>query len=144
MARRMILAMLWSWLWLPSAPASEPQVVLPDGLKWASPPWDPLVHAAWVLGAEQASGPYLLRVRIAPGGNIPPHTHPDERYTTVLSGTLQVSFGPDFESARTLVLPAGAVYVAPANQPHFVRPAGGEVIYQEAGTGPTATLFMNP
>ncbi len=134
--------MLWAELWLPPAMAAEPQIMLPDTLHWVSPPWDAAVHAAWVLGSEQADGPYVLRVRITPGGKIPPHTHPDQRYTTVLSGTLHVSFGPDFNSARALVLPAGAVYVAPANQPHLVWAEEGEVVYQEAGTGPTATQFI--
>jgi len=142
MERRVLIALLWGSLLLPPASAAEPKVILPDALHWASPPWEPAVHAAWVLGSEQTGGAYLLRVRIAPGGEIPPHIHPDERYTTVLSGTLHVSFGPDFNSARTLVLPAGSVYVAPANQPHFVWAEVSDVIYQEAGTGPTATLFM--
>ena len=65
------------------------------------------------------------------------------RYSTVLSGTLHVSFGPDFDAAPALVLPAGAVYVTPANQPHAVWAEGGEVVYQEAGHGPTATRFLN-
>ena len=144
MGRRILIAVIWGWLWLPPAAAVEPKVMLPDALHWSSPPWDPAVHAAWVLGSEQAQGPYLLRVRITPGGRIPLHTHPDERYTTVLSGTLHVSFGPDFNSATAVVLPAGAVYVAPANQPHFIWVEHGEVMYQEAGTGPTATLFSEP
>ena len=144
MRRTALFAILWGWLWLSPALAVEPKVTLPDTLHWVSPPWDAAVSAAWILGSEQGAGPYLLRVRITPGGKIPPHTHPDERYTTVLSGTLHVSFGPDFNSARALLLPAGAVYVAPANQPHSVWAEDDEVVYQEAGTGPTATLFMKP
>ena len=144
MGRGIIVAVIWVSLWLPPAGAVEPKVMLPDALHWVSPPWDPAVHAAWVLGSEQADGPYLLRVRIEPGGKIPPHTHPDERYTTVLSGSLHVSFGPDFDSAPELVLPTGAVYVFPANQPHRLCEKDGEVVYQEAGRGATATTFLNP
>ncbi len=139
----MLMAVLWGCFWLLPAWAAEPKVMLPDTLHWVSPPWGPAVHGAWVLGSEQAGGSYLLRVRIEPGARIPPHTHPDDRYTTVLSGTLHVSFGPDFNAARALVLPAGAVYIAPANQPHEVWAEDGEVMYQEAGNGPTATNFLN-
>lgn len=123
-------------------PASEPLVRQPDSLQWQSPPWDPRVAATWIIGAERESGPYLQRVRIAPGGSIPRHWHPDTRQTTVLSGTLHVSFGAEDEEKREVLLPAGAVYVVPAHLPHEVRPEGGEVTYQEAGTGPTATNLL--
>lgn len=125
------------------ADATSPAYILPDALHWASPPGNTAVQGAWVLGSEQAHGPYLFRVRIAAGGRIAPHTHPDERYTTVLSGTLHVSFGLDFDPSRALVLPAGSVYVAPAGRPHSVWAVDEEVTYQEAGTGPTATKFLN-
>jgi quercetin dioxygenase-like cupin family protein len=144
MGRTIAIAVLWGSFWLVPALAAEPRVTLPDELHWVSPPWDAAVHAAWILGSEQATGPYLLRVRIEPGGKIPPHTHPDERYTTVLSGSLHVSFGPDFDSAPALVLPTGTVYVVPANQPHRIWAEDGEVVYQEAGHGSTATNFLNP
>jgi len=144
MGLRFTIAVLWGCLWLAPAMGAEPRVVLPEELHWVSPQWDPAVHAAWILGSEQSAGEYLLRVRIEPGGKIPPHTHPDERYTTVLSGSLHIAFGPDFDSAADLVLPTGAVYVIPANQSHRIWAKDGEVIYQEAGRGPTATTFLNP
>ena len=143
---RLFLVALLSSLWSAAAVAAEgeyPKVFPPDALHWVSPPWDVRVQAAWVIGSDQAPRPYLLRVRIAPGGKIPPHTHPDERYTTVLSGTLHVSFGLDFDPSRSLVLPAGSVYVSPALQPHSVWAEETEVTYQEAGNGPTATTFLN-
>ena len=143
MGRTALIAILLGWLWPALTLAVEPKVMLPETLHWVSPPWDAAVHAAWILGSEQVAGPYVLRVRITPGGKIPPHTHPDERYTTVLSGTLYVAFGPDFNSARAMLLPAGAVYIAPANQPHRVWAEDGEVVYQEAGNGPTATVFLS-
>jgi quercetin dioxygenase-like cupin family protein len=120
---------------------TQPCLILPETLQWSSPPWDARVSAAWILGSEKTGGPYLQRVRMAPGGRIPPHWHPDSRYTTVLSGTLRVAFGPEFDPARALVLPPGAVLLAPAGLPHEVW-AEEEATYQEAGTGPTATRFV--
>ena len=68
--------------------------------------------------------------------------HPDERSSTVLSGTIYVGFGEIFDEARLVAIPAGAVYVAPANVPHYVWAKDGEAVYQEAGVGPTATTII--
>ena len=119
-----------------------PVVILPERLDWSGPPAIPALKGAWMVGAEGRPGPYLLRVRLATGGRIPPHTHPDERHTTVLSGTLHVGFGETFDDARVVAVPAGAVYVAPAGVPHYVWAKDGAAEYQEAGVGPTATDFI--
>lgn len=76
------------------------------------------------------------------GGRIPPHTHPDARNATVLAGTLHVGFGATFDAARLVAIPGGAVYVAPANVPHYGWAKDGDVLYQEAGVGPTGTAFV--
>jgi quercetin dioxygenase-like cupin family protein len=117
--------------------------VLPQDLTWSSPPTNAALQAAWVIGAEQAPGPYLLRVRLASGGRIAPHTHPDTRNSTVLSGTMYVGFGETFDAAKVVAIPTGGVYVAPSNVPHYVWAKDGEVVYQEAGVGPTASVFVD-
>jgi len=124
------------------AQTDAPLPVLPNTLQWMSPPNNPAIKAAWVLGAKQKSGPYILRVKLASGGKISPHMHPDQRSSTVLSGTIYVGFGEIFDEAMLVAIPAGAVYVAPANVPHYVWAKDGEAVYQEAGVGPTATMFI--
>jgi quercetin dioxygenase-like cupin family protein len=119
--------------------ADAPSIVRPESLKWFSPAGNPALQGAWVIGSEEKSGPYILRVRLAAGGRIPPHTHPDERSSTVLSGTLYVGFGSAFDEAGVIPVPEGGVYVAPANVPHYIWAKNGDVVYQEAGFGPTAT-----
>ena len=118
------------------------QPVLPGQLRWATPPNLPDVRGAWVLGAEKQPGTYVQRVILAKGGRIPPHTHPDTRYSTVLSGTLYVGFGERTDDAALVAVPAGGVYVAPAGVPHYLWARDGEVTYQEAGTGPTGTEML--
>ena len=117
-----------------------PALIRPEDILWFSPPNNPALQGAWVLGAEQKPGPYILRVKLAAGGRIPPHTHPDERNSTVLSGTLYVGFGETFDESKILAIPAGGVYVAPANVAHYIWARDGEVVYQEAGVAPTATV----
>lgn len=117
-----------------------PAPVMPASLLWFSPPNNPSLQGTWVHGAEQNTGLYILRVKLAASGRIPPHTHPDERNSTVLSGTLYVGFGETFEESKLVAIPAGGLYVAPANVPHYIWAKDGAVMYQEAGVGPTATV----
>lgn len=118
--------------------APSVDVIRPDSLHWSTPPDIPDISSAWVLGSESASGPYVVRVKLRSGGRIPLHTHPDTRYSTVLSGTLYVGFGK-VDDAQVVAVPAGSVYVAPANVPHHLWARDGAVEYQEAGSGPTGT-----
>jgi quercetin dioxygenase-like cupin family protein len=76
------------------------------------------------------------------GGKIPPHTHPDERNSTVLSGTIYLGFGDTFDESNVVAIPTGAVYATPANVPHYVWAKDGDAIYQESGVGPTGTSFI--
>ena len=121
---------------------SEPRPIDPDQAQWASPPALPGVQGAWLLGAENSSGIYQFRVRLEHGAKIPPHSHPDERNSTVLKGTLYVGFGPQFDSHNLVAIPQGAIYVAPANVPHYLWAKEGEVIYQESGVGPSGTNIL--
>ncbi len=119
-----------------------PQPVLPEAQAWSGPPAIPALQAAWMIGAEDRPGPYVLRVRLAAGGLIPPHTHPDERHVTVLSGTIHVGFGDTVDEGRLVAVPAGAIYVAPAGVAHYVWAREGAAEYQETGVGPTATTLL--
>lgn len=127
-----------------AAEPAAPEPILPEALQWAGPPDNPQLKGAWVVGAESEPGPYALRVSLAVGGRIPPHTHPDTRYSTVLSGTLYVGFGAVADDARLVAVPAGAVYVAPGEVPHYLYAKDGDVTYQEGGAGPTATTPVQP
>ncbi len=119
--------------------AAEPVPILPSALRWFSPPSNPALQGAWIVGAEDKPGPYVLRVKLAAGGKVAPHVHPDDRSSTVLTGTLHVGFGTTFDETRVVAVPTGAVYVAPANVAHYVWAKDGEAVYQESGVGPTAT-----
>ena len=117
---------------------------MPGEIKWASAP--PGVtkdaQAAVLAGPLDKPVPYTQRVRLAPGGMIAPHTHPDVRQTTVLSGELTVGLGETFDAAKETHYPAGSFVVMPARQPHYSLAKNGEVVYQESGYGPTGTSFI--
>ena len=121
-----------------------PAPLLPDHIQFVSPPGLPGVQVAQILGDLSRSVPYLVRVKLGPGTRIPPHTHPDERSSTVLKGTLYVGFGETFAESQIVAVPTGGIYVALVGVPHYLWAKDGEVIYQEAGTGPTGVTFIKP
>lgn len=123
-----------------AAQDARPVPVLPQALTWSGPPDNPLLKTSWVVGAEKQPGAYLIRVKLGAGGRIAPHSHPDQRVSTVLSGTIYVGFGSTFDEAKVVAIPTGGVYVAPANVPHYVWAKDGPAQYQESGIGPTGTL----
>jgi len=125
-----------------TAQTEVPSPVLAERLLWMSVPNLSGVQSAWLVGANQKPGTYVLRVKIASGARIPPHTHPDERVSTVLAGTIYVGFSETFDEGKAVAIPTGAVYVAPANVAHFVWAKEGEAMYQETGVGPTATTLV--
>jgi quercetin dioxygenase-like cupin family protein len=95
-------------------------------------------EAATLTGTQSAPGLYTIRVRIAKGGRIAPHTHPDERILTVVSGEVWYGFGETVDLANAKLYATGAVLVVPANAPHWAEATTSDVVYQEAGMGPTA------
>jgi quercetin dioxygenase-like cupin family protein len=126
---------------LAQVPAVKP--ILPESLRWTSPPTIPGLKGTWILGSEREPGIYVQRVVLAKGARIPTHTHPDTRYSTILTGTLYVAFGAKPADADFVAVPEGGVYVAPAVQVHTLWARDGEVVYQEAGNGPTGTNMVN-
>lgn len=133
------------WSGVAAQQATGPAPILPESLEWFSPPGNPALRGAWVVGSEQSPGLYVLRVMLAEGGRIPAHAHPDTRHSTVVSGTLYVAFGHGTGEADWVAVPAGAVYVAPAHVTHSLWARDGDVVYQESGMGPTATVpVMQP
>ena len=124
-----------------SAPAAAQVPTLdlaPGDVTWLDAPV-PGIKTAVLAGSLVQPGLYILRVKIARDAKLMPHTHPDVRYTTVLSGDMLFGFGEAFDPQRMKAYPPGAIIAIPANTPHYVWARDGEVIVQDAGIGPTGT-----
>lgn len=117
----------------------------PDEMKWG--PQDglalPGMSQTNLVGDPAKPGPYTLRLKFPPGYKLAPHTHPNSREVTILSGTLYTGYGEKFDPAALKALPAGSFYTEPANLPHFVE-TRGEVLIQVSGTGPSGRKFVSP
>jgi quercetin dioxygenase-like cupin family protein len=111
------------------------------------------VDAAPLIGGQRANlagdelkpGMYAYRFRFPANTKVQPHFHPDERVLTVMSGTLHVGYGEQFDESAMHALPAGSIWTEPANQPHYVWAKNGEVIIQVVGgNGPSAVTRIEP
>ena len=94
---------------------------------------------ARIQGDQGKPGAYafLTRPRPLPGPASQPHTHPDNRTYTVISGTWYVGFGTVFDESKLIALKAGSVYTEPANVPHFVVIRDEGTVVLISGTGPS-------
>ena len=96
-----------------------------------------------LVGDPTKPGPYTLRLKFPKGFRIAPHTHPDSREVTILSGVYATGYGETFDDAELKILPAGSFYTEPANVPHFIE-IKEETVLQVSGTGPSGRKFILP
>src|SRR5262245_24164034 len=89
------------------------------------------------------AGPYTLRLKFPAGFKIGPHTHPDSREVTILSGTWYTGYGEKADPAGLKALPAGSFYTEPANVAHYVEVREPTII-QVSGTGPSGRKNVGP
>ena len=95
-----------------------------------------------LVGDPAKPGPYTLRLKFPKGMRIAPHTHPDSREVTILSGTYATGYGEKFDPAGLKILPAGSFYTEPANIPHYIE-IKEEVVLQVSGMGPSGRKFVD-
>src|SRR5438093_274267 len=96
-------------------------VLTPEELQWST-------LAAYAMpGLEQVNlvgdpalpGRYTIRLKFPKGYRVAPHTHPDSREVTVLSGTFANGYGDTFDPAKLRRLQPGSFYTEPSDVPHF-------------------------
>ena len=96
-----------------------------------------------LVGDPSKPGPYTIRLKFPAGFKLAPHTHPDPREVTILSGTWYTGYGEQADPALFKAMPAGSFYTEPANLPHFVE-VHDAVIIQVSGVGPSGRAFVGP
>jgi len=96
-----------------------------------------------LVGDPSKPGPYTIRLRFPAGYRLAPHTHPDAREVTILSGTWYVGYGERYDSLTLKALPTGSFYTEPAGLAHFLE-VQEPVIIQVSGVGPSGRKFLNP
>jgi quercetin dioxygenase-like cupin family protein len=125
--------------------ATSAVALTPADMKWTSQGAlaTPGLEQLNLIGDPAKPGPYTLRLKFPKGFKIAPHTHPDSREVTVLSGVFATGYGETFDGAKLKILPAGSFYTEPANVPHYIE-IEEDTVLQVSGTGPSGRNFVKP
>src|SRR3954470_14882363 len=119
--------------------------VLPEDVDWKPfPAFPPSVRLAIVVGEPTKPGPYVIRVKVPSGVKLMPHSHPEDRVYTVISGVFYIGLGDEFDADKLQAYPPGGVIVLPGNTPHFHWARSGEYISQVNATGPLGLEYLDP
>jgi quercetin dioxygenase-like cupin family protein len=126
-----------------SLPVKQFGSILPENIKWQSfPAFPPEARLAVLVGDPSKPGPYVVRVTLPAGVKLAPHTHPEDRIYTVVSGVFYIGLGTTFDPDKLQAYPPGAVLVLPANTPHFHWAKSGDYTTQVYGVGPLGMTYI--
>jgi quercetin dioxygenase-like cupin family protein len=118
----------------------------PDQVKFGPvPPFlPPGAQLAVLEGDPMAStGGFTIRLKMPDGYKVAPHTHPHRENVTVLSGTLKVGMGDQFDDGKMMSFEAGSfAYLDPTM--HHYAAASGETVIQIHGMSPVKFNYINP
>lgn len=117
-----------------------------DALTWtdfAPPGFPPGGKIAVLHGDPFSAGPFVLRLRLPDGYQIPVHWHPTGEYLTVISGGARFGMGNRVDIAAAQAFTPGDFVFIPPRQPHFGQVVG-ETVLQINGNGPFVLNLGSP
>ncbi|MGB2606421.1 MAG: cupin domain-containing protein [Candidatus Sulfotelmatobacter sp.] len=127
-------------------PTHAQNAFTPDQVKWGpAPPFIPAGAQLAVLEGDPmaSSGDYTIRLKMPDGYKVAPHTHPARENVTVLSGTLKVGMGDQFDASKMMSFDSGSfAYLDPSM--HHYAAASGETVIQIHGMSPVKFNYINP
>lgn len=125
----------------PVAPAQHAMVPA-STITWTdAPPMLPAgAKGAVIVGDPTKEGPFVVRLQVPAGYQIPMHWHPTTENVSVLSGT--ISIGTDDATKPPTDLPAGSFMTMPAQMRHVFNAKTAATI-QIHGTGPFTITYVN-
>ena len=118
------------------------RTITPAELQWKPSIRVKGLEQADLIGDSTKPGPYVQRVRYPANFVNPPHSHPEERTYTVISGTWYVGWGTKLDESKLLALPPGSFYTEPAGDAHFAFTGAQPAVVYITGQGPTDTTYV--
>lgn len=109
--------------------------ILPDKIPWSKQ--QDGREFAYPLGEWSKPGLYIQIVRWPPNSSAKAHSHPDDRYGFVISGTFYHGYGNKFDVKRLEVRPAGTFFTEPAGIAHYGATKDDGAVLYFVGTGPS-------
>ena len=117
--------------------------ILPEDIDWkAFPAFPPSVRLAVLIGDPSQPSPYVIRVKMPAGEKLMPHSHPEDRIYTVISGVFYIGLGEAFDGDAVRAYPAGSVIVLPGETPHFHWAKSGEYVTQVSAIGSLGLEYL--
>jgi hypothetical protein len=120
------------------------KAILPEKIEWKSfAAFPPSARLAIVVGQPLREGPYTVRVKLPSDVKLMPHSHPEDRVYTVISGIFYIGLGDEFDAEKLQAYPPGSVIILPGNTPHFDWAKSGEYITQVTAIGPLGLKYID-
>jgi hypothetical protein len=124
-----------------SAADLDPKAIsikLPDEIKWKDNGNGS--ESAVLVGDPSKEGLYVVLNKWKANHTSKPHSHPNDRFITVISGTWWVGTGTDYNIDTLKPVPAGSFVTHYGKEIHYDGAKDGDAILQIVGIGPaTAT-----
>ena len=121
----------------------EFKIVHQTEMEWTAVAAFPGLEAVFLAADPAEEGPYVLRVRFAPGVMSAPHFHDQDRHVTVLSGVWYAGTDASADPDKTTALGPGSFMIHPAGRVHYDGARDVEAIVQITGVGPVRTTFVD-
>jgi anti-sigma factor ChrR (cupin superfamily) len=116
-----------------------------EAVKWAPAPsaLPKGAKLAVLSGDPSADGPYVVRLQMPAGYQIPAHHHPTAENVTVMSGSLHAGMGDKLDKSKAQAFTSGGFISMPAKMNHYAWTTSATVI-QVHGVGPFAIEYVIP
>jgi hypothetical protein len=147
----LVLALLAGTWWMTRShtaramASTEKNAFTPDAIPYGPPPSfvAPGAQLAVIEGNPLASsGDYTVRLKMPDGYRIAPHWHPQRENVTVISGTLKVGMGDQFDQSSMMSFPVGSFAYLDPDMHHYAM-AVGEVVVQIHGASPVQFNYIH-
>jgi hypothetical protein len=137
MLKRLVCAIsMFVWMGYAGAAELNPKAIaiqLPKDIKWTNTSGG---ATAVLVGDPAKDGLYVVLQKWNPNNMSRPHSHPNDRFITVISGTWWVGTGSNYDPSTTTAVPAGSFVTHYGKELHYDGAKDGEVILQIVGIGP--------
>lgn len=112
-------------------------IQLPKDIKWVANPSGS--ETAVLVGDPSKPGLYVVLNKWKANHHSKPHSHPNDRFITVISGTWWVATGSDYNPEHFKPVPAGSFVTHYGNEIHYDGAKDEDTILQIVGIGPATS-----
>jgi quercetin dioxygenase-like cupin family protein len=135
-----ISATLLAWPVASTVTDLDPKAIniqLPADIQWKANPSGS--ENAVLVGDPAKPGLYVVLTKWKAGHNSKPHSHPNDRFITVISGTWWVGTGTDYSPEHLKPVPAGSFVTHYGKEVHYDGTKDEDTILQIVGIGPATS-----